>query len=63
MIGWEIEAVCAGVSPVEVNGKEAAAGQKLQFREKAVVKIMEFVLTLEDAQEQGPQRGGGGATQ
>jgi pilus assembly protein CpaF len=30
------------------------AGQKGQFRDQALVKLMEFVLTLEDAQQAGP---------
>ena len=48
-IGWEVE-VLAGVSPVEVNGTEVKAGQKVQFRDAAVIKLMEFVLTLVEAQ-------------
>jgi pilus assembly protein CpaF len=52
-IGWEVE-LLPNVSAVEVNGKEVAAGQKVQFRETASLKIMEFVLTLEDAQQVGP---------
>ena len=52
-IGWEVE-LLPNVSAVEVNGQEVAAGQKVQFRETASLKIMEFVLTLEDAQQQGP---------
>jgi pilus assembly protein CpaF len=52
-IGWEVE-LLPNVSAVEVNGKEVSAGQKVQFRERASLKIMEFVLTLEDAQQEGP---------
>jgi pilus assembly protein CpaF len=52
-IGWEVE-LLLNVSAVEVNGKEVSAGQKVQFRERASLKIMEFVLTLEDAQQEGP---------
>src|SRR5277367_681858 len=52
-IGWEIE-LLPNVSAIEVNGKEVAAGQKVQFRDQALVKLMEFVLTLEDAQQAGP---------
>ncbi len=52
-IGWEVE-LLPNVSPIEINGNEVAAGQKVQFREAASLKIMEFVLTLEDAQQVGP---------
>jgi Flp pilus assembly CpaF family ATPase len=52
-IGWEVE-LLPNVSAVEINGKEVAAGQKVQFRDTASLKIMEFVLTLEDAQQEGP---------
>jgi pilus assembly protein CpaF len=52
-LGWEIE-VLPNVSAIEVNGKEIAAGQKVQFRDHALIKLMEFVLTLEDAQQAGP---------
>ncbi len=57
--GWELE-LPAGVSTVEVSGQELKAGGRLQFREGAVIKIMEFVLTLEDAQAAGSGAGGGG---
>ncbi|MCL2641418.1 MAG: Flp pilus assembly complex ATPase component TadA [Phycisphaerales bacterium] len=49
-VGWEIE-LFPGVNPVEVNGTEIAAGQKVQFKNQAQLKIMEFVLTMEDAAE------------
>ncbi|HVT80954.1 MAG TPA: ATPase, T2SS/T4P/T4SS family [Phycisphaerae bacterium] len=49
-IGWEVE-LLPGVSPVEVNGTDVKPGQKVQFKDQAVIKIMEFVLTLEEAQE------------
>ena len=52
-VGWEIE-VMPNVSAVEVNGHEIAPGQKVQFRDRALIKLMEFVLTLEDAQQAGP---------
>jgi pilus assembly protein CpaF len=54
--GWEVE-VLPNVSPVEVNGKEVKAGTKVQFRDTAVIKLMEFVLTLEEAREAGPSEG------
>ncbi len=49
-VGWEIE-LLPSVSAVEVNGTEVAAGQKVQFRNQALIKLMEFVLTLDDAQQ------------
>jgi pilus assembly protein CpaF len=54
--GWEIEPL-AGVSPVEVNGEPVKPGQKMQFRDQAVVKLMEFVLTLEEAEAVAPASG------
>jgi len=48
--GWELE-VLPNVSPIEINGTETKAGQKIQFRGAASVKIMEFLLTFEEAQE------------
>ncbi len=57
-IGWEVE-LPAGVSPVEVNGTEVKPGQKVQFKDEAVIKIMEFVLTLEEAQAEGGPAAGG----
>ncbi len=53
--GWEFE-LPPGVNPVEINGKEYAPGTtgiKVTIRDKAVVKLMEFVLTLEDADREG----------
>jgi len=52
-IGWEIE-LYPGVNSVEVNGTEVHAGQRVQFKDQAQLKIMEFVLTLEDAVQVGP---------
>jgi pilus assembly protein CpaF len=54
--GWEVE-VLPNVSPVEVNGTEVKPGTKVQFRDTAVIKIMEFVLTLEEAREAGAGEG------
>jgi pilus assembly protein CpaF len=51
-VGWEVE-LPPGVSAIEVNGTEVKAGQKVQFRDEAAIKIMEFVLTLAEAQQQG----------
>jgi pilus assembly protein CpaF len=47
--GWEVE-VLPNVSSVEVNQNEIKPGSKVQFRQEAVVKLMEFVLTLEETQ-------------
>jgi hypothetical protein len=55
-IGWEVE-VPPNVSPIEVNGTEVKAGAKVQFRDTAVIKIMEFVLTLEEAEQAGAGAG------
>ncbi|HVS73500.1 MAG TPA: ATPase, T2SS/T4P/T4SS family [Phycisphaerae bacterium] len=66
--GWEIE-VLAGASAVEVNGKEIAAGQRAVFKGGgeggaggggASVRVMEFLLTLEDAEAEGGAAGGAG---
>jgi pilus assembly protein CpaF len=46
---WEIQ-VLPGVNPVELDGKELAAGQKLSVRETARLRLMEFVLSLVDTQ-------------
>ncbi len=54
--GWEVE-VFGGASGVEVNGKDVAGGQKVIFKGGATVKVMEFVLTLEE----GEAAGAGGA--
>ena len=51
-LGWEVE-VLTGVSPIDVNATEVKPGQKVQFRDDATIKIMEFVLTLSDAQQPG----------
>ena len=58
-VGWEVE-LFANVSPVEINGKEIKPGQKVQFRDEAVVKIMEFVLTLDDGKAEGTGAVGAG---
>ncbi len=55
--GWELE-VFAGASGVEVNGKEVSAGQKVIFKGEAALKVMEFVLTLEEAEAEGTAAGG-----
>src|SRR3954470_4477646 len=52
-VGWEVE-VFEGVAAVDVNGTEVGPGQKVQFRDQAALKLMEFVLTLTDAQQAGP---------
>jgi hypothetical protein len=52
--GWEIE-ILPGVNPVEVDGKEYAGGQRLTIRGAARLRIMEFVLTLADDQQQSEQ--------
>jgi pilus assembly protein CpaF len=57
--GWEVE-LAQGVSPVEVNGTEVGPGQRVQFRDSAVVKVMEFVLALEEAEAAGAGGGGSG---
>jgi len=58
-LGWEVE-VLNGVSPIEVNSTEVKPGQKVQCRDEATIKIMEFVLTLADAQTGGAGAGAGG---
>jgi pilus assembly protein CpaF len=55
-VGWEVE-VLPNVSPIDVNGTEVKPGTKVQFRDTAVIKIMEFVLTLEEAREAGAGAG------
>src|SRR5438874_2357690 len=54
--GWEVE-LLPNVSAVEINGTEVKPGQKVQFAKEAVVKIREFVLTMED--ERAGAAGGG----
>jgi pilus assembly protein CpaF len=50
---WEIE-LLPGVNPVEIDGHEYAAGQKVTVRGTARLKLMEFVLAL-DASEATPE--------
>jgi len=45
--GWELE-VLEGVNPLEVAGKEVLPGQKVPLKGTTTLRIMEFVLTLED---------------
>jgi pilus assembly protein CpaF len=60
--GWEIQ-VLPGVSAIEVNGTEVnggsagGAGGKVQFRDQAIVKLMEFVLTMEETEDVGATHG------
>ncbi len=49
--GWEIE-ILPGANPVEINDKPLDPGGKISIREKAVIKIMEFVLTLVDTERE-----------
>jgi len=58
--GWELE-VSAGVSTLEVNDTPVKGGGRVQFRENAVVKLMEFVLTLEPAEGEVAGRSGAAA--
>ncbi len=51
-VGWALD-VLPGVSAVDVNGSEVKAGQSVRFRDQAILKLMEFVLTLEEAQQTG----------
>ncbi|QOV88002.1 ATPase, T2SS/T4P/T4SS family [Humisphaera borealis] len=50
---WEIE-LLPGVNPVEIDGQEYAAGQKVVVRGTARLRLMEFVLAL-DAAEASPE--------
>jgi len=52
--GWDIE-LLAGVNPVEIDGKECKAGQKTNLKNPAVLRIMEFVLTLEEPKAEASQ--------
>ena len=45
--GWELT-ILPGVNPIEVDGKEIAPGQKVRVAVPGVLRIMEFVLTLEE---------------
>jgi pilus assembly protein CpaF len=56
--GWEVD-VQGGVSPIEVNGAEVRGGEKVLFRDTAILKLMEFVLTLEEEQQLTGGAGGG----
>ena len=49
--GWELE-LLPGVNPVELDGKECKPGQKATIKGAAILRIMEFVLTLEDTQRE-----------
>src|SRR5690349_25172236 len=50
--GWEVE-LLPGVNPVEINGKQFEAGTRVQIKDQAIIKVMEFVLTFQDtAQEE-----------
>lgn len=49
---WEIQ-LLPGVNPVEVDGKEYPAGQRVIVRDSARLRLMEFVLTLVDPQPTG----------
>ncbi len=53
--GWELE-LMPGVNPLEIDGKEYAAGQKVPLRNGSSIRLMEFVLTLEDMQAQAAAR-------
>lgn len=48
-VGWELE-LLPGVNPVELDGHECRPGQKTPLRATSLLRIMEFVLTLEDGQ-------------
>src|SRR4051812_33137373 len=48
---WEIE-VLPGVNPVDVDGRECAAGHKASVTGPAKLKIMEFVLTLDPVERE-----------
>ena len=47
--GWELE-VMPGANPVTIDGKELKAGQKQVLKSNAVIRLVEFVLRLEEAQ-------------
>src|SRR3954447_23508604 len=48
---WEIE-LLPGVNPVEIDGREYAAGQKVTIRGEARMRVMEFALTLSDTEQE-----------
>lgn len=49
--GWDVE-LLPGVNPVEINGKQFEAGMRVGIREQAIIKLMEFVLTLQDTEKE-----------
>jgi pilus assembly protein CpaF len=56
--GWEVE-LPSGVNPVELDGKPVEPGQRVPLRGGAGrLRIMEFVLTLTDAQRESMERVG-----
>ena len=56
---WEVE-LLPGVNPVEIDGKEFAAGQRATVRGAAKLQMMEFVLTLTDTEQGGDGNGAAG---
>ena len=46
---WEIE-LLPGVNPVEIDGKEYSAGQKVMIKGSSRLRVMEFVLVLDSAE-------------
>lgn len=46
--GWELE-LLPNVNAVEVDGREHKAGTRVPLKPNSVVRVMEFVLNLEDA--------------
>jgi pilus assembly protein CpaF len=46
--GWELE-VLPGANPIELDGKEIKAATKTPIKGGSTLRLMEFVLTLEDA--------------
>ena len=46
--GWDLE-VLSGANPVEIDGKEAKASTKTPIKGGSTLRVMEFVLTFEDA--------------
>ncbi len=53
--GWELE-LLPGVNPIEVDGKECKPDGKVPLKRTSVLRVMEFVLTLEDVQH-APEAG------
>jgi pilus assembly protein CpaF len=56
-VGWELE-VLPGANAVELDGKEVRAGAKTPLKGKSVLRLMEFVLTLEDVQREAAKAPG-----